>query len=228
MSVMSRFDTTQAVAVVGTGISGDRFAPPSRRPMPASKRAMDLVLTSAILLFALPVMLAVALAIRLDSRGPVLFVQERVGFRGRRFRMFKFRSMRHEPLPLAMALPSDRAGVCYKALRDPRVTRVGRFLRRTSLDELPQLFNVLRGEMSLVGPRPALPHEVDTYPVSALRRLDSMPGLTGLWQVSGRADLDFDTMVALDLRYQRRRSIALDLQLLARTVSAVVSGRGAY
>jgi lipopolysaccharide/colanic/teichoic acid biosynthesis glycosyltransferase len=200
---------------------------PGGAALPPGKRALDLGLTLLLLLLALPTMALIALAIRLDSPGPVFFVQERVGYRGARFRMLKFRSMVQDADRHHRA-PSDRAGPCFKSVRDPRVTRVGRLLRRSSLDELPQLLNVLRGEMSLVGPRPALPAEVAAYPAPALRRLASVPGITGLWQVSGRADLDFDAMIALDLDYQARAGVAFDLWILGRTIGAVVTGRGAY
>lgn len=198
------------------------------RAMTPAKRVLDLVVSAVMLLLLSPLILLIAVAIRLDSRGPVFFVQERVGHRGVRFPMLKFRSMYTGAEANHGATRSDRSGICFKAIDDPRITRMGRLLRRTSLDELPQLINVLRGQMSLVGPRPALAHEVAAYPDIALERLNSVPGLTGLWQVSGRADLDFDTMVQLDLLYQARHSVWLDLALLWRTIGAVVTARGAY
>lgn len=208
--------------------------PPTGLALPSSngggKRMLDvaLVLLGAIAIW--PLLLLIALAIRLDSPGPALFAQTRIGRNGRRFRMWKFRSM----VPDAEALrarglaASDRDGLCFKAKADPRVTRIGRLLRRTSLDELPQLWNVLVGEMSLVGPRPALPEEVAAYPAHALQRLAVRPGLTGVWQVSGRADVGFDAMVAMDVDYVRNHGVRRDIGLILRTVGVVLAGRGAY
>ena len=175
-------------------------------------------------------MLALALAVRLGSLGPAFFVQTRVGRRGRRFGMIKFRSMYRdaEAQRAALVPGSDREGLCFKMRGDPRVTPLGRFLRRSSLDELPQLFNVVLGDMSLVGPRPALPEEVAVYPAEALERLDALPGITGVWQVSGRADVGFAQMVAMDVGYARAPSLRRDLAILARTVAVVAAGRGAY
>jgi lipopolysaccharide/colanic/teichoic acid biosynthesis glycosyltransferase len=208
---------------------------PSRRieptlPVPAWKRLLDLGLTLPGLVILSPLFLALALAVRLTSPGPVFFVQTRIGRGGRPFGMVKFRSMYRdaEARRAAILAQSDRPGLCFKARHDPRVTPVGRILRRLSLDELPQLFNVVAGQMSLVGPRPALPEEVAAYPARALGRLAVLPGITGPWQVSGRAEIGFDQMVELDLAYARRLGLAADLRFLARTVSAVVSGRGAY
>ena len=194
------------------------------------KRLFDLVLIVLALPVVLPVLALLALAVKLGSRGPVFFVQTRVGRDGRTFRMVKFRTMfpDAEARRAALVAQSERAGLCFKQRNDPRVTRVGRFLRRSSLDELPQLWNVLKGEMSLVGPRPALPEEVAQYSPHALKRLKGLPGLTGLWQVSGRADLGFDEMVALDIRYLRHAGLVTDLALLWRTFGAVALARGAY
>jgi lipopolysaccharide/colanic/teichoic acid biosynthesis glycosyltransferase len=174
-----------------------------------------------------PVVLILMLLVRLSSRGPVYFLQTRIG---RSFRMVKFRSMYPdaEARRAAVLALSDRAGACFKAKSDPRVTAMGRWLRRASLDELPQLWSVLVGDMSLVGPLPALPEEVAIYPAQAMRRLDGLPGLTGLWQVSGRADLGFDEMVALDLAYLGAASPSTDLRILWRTFGAVAMARGAY
>jgi lipopolysaccharide/colanic/teichoic acid biosynthesis glycosyltransferase len=198
--------------------------------VPTAKRALDIVLVGLGLLAIWPALLLIALAIRLDSRGPVLFSQVRIGHGGRPFRMWKFRSMvaDAEARRAAVLSASDRAGLCFKAKDDPRITRAGRFLRRTSLDELPQLWNVLKGEMSLVGPRPALPEEVAAYPAAARERLAVLPGLTGVWQVSGRADVSFDDMVAMDVTYVRNPGIGRDLALILRTVAVVVRGKGAY
>lgn len=200
------------------------------RPVSRLKRAMDVALVLLAVPVLLPLFLLVALAVRLDSPGPVFFVQTRVGQGGRRFGMVKFRSMvpDAEARRAAVLAQSDREGLCFKAKDDPRITRVGHILRRTSMDELPQLWNVLRGEMSLVGPRPALPEEVAAYPAPALERLAVLPGITGPWQVAGRADLGFDDMVALDIGYVRGGGVLTDLRLLLATVRAVTSGRGAY
>jgi lipopolysaccharide/colanic/teichoic acid biosynthesis glycosyltransferase len=197
---------------------------------PTAKRVMDVAFVVMGLLAIWPLLVMVALAIKLESRGPVFFVQSRVGKDGRLFGMVKFRSMvaNAEALRDAVLASSDRDGLCFKAKDDPRITRVGRVLRRTSLDELPQLWNVLIGQMSLVGPRPALPAEVAAYPAAAMERLAVLPGITGLWQVSGRADVSFDDMVALDVDYVRNHGVRRDVQILWRTVGVVASGRGAY
>ncbi len=197
---------------------------------PSWKRPLDLVLVLLALATLWPLFLVLAVAVRATSPGPAFFVQERVGRGGRRFGMVKFRSMYAdaEARRSELLAGSDRPGLCFKMKDDPRVTPLGRFLRRTSLDELPQLWNVLRGEMSLVGPRPALPAEVAEYPAAALGRLEALPGITGVWQVSGRAEVGFDEMVRMDLRYVRNRSLAGDLSILARTVGVVLRGRGAY
>jgi lipopolysaccharide/colanic/teichoic acid biosynthesis glycosyltransferase len=179
---------------------------------------------------ALPLFLLIAAAVRVSSPGPVFFVQTRIGLGGEPFRMMKFRSMYAdaERRRAEVAALSDREGICLKLRNDPRITPVGRLLRRWSLDELPQLLNVLAGDMSLVGPRPALPEEVALYPPDAHRRHAVPPGITGLWQVSGRADIGFSDMIALDLDYARRASLRLDLHILLRTFRAVTDGRGAY
>ncbi|AHM05437.1 Undecaprenyl-phosphate galactosephosphotransferase [Roseibacterium elongatum DSM 19469] len=194
------------------------------------RRLMDLGLSGAALILLGPVLLTIALAIAATSRGPVLFRQTRVGKDGTPFTVFKFRSMHvdAEARRTALLATSDRAGICFKSRNDPRVTRVGRLLRRFSLDELPQILNVLRGDMAIVGPRPALPAEVAAYPARALGRLSIKPGLTGIWQVSGRAEIGFDKMIDMDLAYARSRSLLLDLILIALTFRAVISGRGAY
>ena len=194
------------------------------------KRAMDITISgSALAVLALP-MLFVSAAIRAESRGDALFRQTRVGRDGKPFRMLKFRSMHNdaEKRREALLATSDRDGICFKAHNDPRVTRIGRFLRKTSLDELPQLINVFRGHMSIVGPRPALPEEVAAYPAHAFERLQKKPGITGIWQVSGRANIGFDRMIAMDLAYIRSRSLLLDVLLMALTFRAVFTGRGAY
>jgi exopolysaccharide biosynthesis polyprenyl glycosylphosphotransferase len=177
-----------------------------------------------------PLMTAVALMVKLNDGGPVLFSQVRVGVDGRRFRIYKFRTMVSgaESLKNLLAEQNDGAGVLFKMRADPRVTRVGSWLRRWSLDELPQLLNVVRGDMSLVGPRPALPEETDAYHLHMRRRLAVKPGITGLWQVNGRSDLPWEESVRLDLRYVENWSLMLDLQILWKTWSAISSGSGAY
>jgi lipopolysaccharide/colanic/teichoic acid biosynthesis glycosyltransferase len=194
------------------------------------KRPLDLLLTLPGLVALLPVFLIVALAIKLTSPGPVFFVQTRVGLLGKPFGILKFRSMYQdaEARRAAVLALSDRKGLCFKSRNDPRITPIGRFLRRFSLDELPQLFNVVKGDMSLVGPRPALPEEVENYPLAALERLAVLPGITGVWQVSGRAEIGFDQMVDLDIAYARNGGLMTDLSILARTTGAVIGGRGAF
>jgi lipopolysaccharide/colanic/teichoic acid biosynthesis glycosyltransferase len=195
-----------------------------------AKRAFDIAAAGAGLAVLAPGLALFALAIKLDSPGPVFFCQTRVGKDGREFKLWKFRSMHIDAEARRAALldRSERAGACFKLRDDPRVTRVGRALRRSSIDELPQIFNVLLGDMSVVGPRPALPEETAAYPARALGRLAVKPGITGLWQVSGRADIGFDKMIDMDLSYARSRSMLLDLMLIGLTFRAVVSGRGAY
>ena len=193
-----------------------------------SKRLFDIVGAGVALLLAAPVMALIALAIKAEDGGPVVFKQIRVGLKGETFSFYKFRSMAVDAEQRLAALQSDLGGVLFKKRNDPRVTRVGRFIRRLSLDELPQLLNVLQGQMSLVGPRPALPREVAQYQRDVHRRLDVRPGLTGLWQVSGRSDLSWDDTVRLDLYYVDNWSLLQDLMILTRTVGAVLNSRGAY
>jgi exopolysaccharide biosynthesis polyprenyl glycosylphosphotransferase len=196
------------------------------------KSVVDRVVAALAVLVLSPVLLAVALAVVIEDRGPVFFRQQRVGRDGTTFAMVKFRSMVADAEgrleDLVGADVDQGAGPLFKMRRDPRVTRVGTLLRRTSLDELPQLFNVVAGSMSLVGPRPPLPAEVAQYADDARRRLLVRPGMTGLWQVSGRSDLSWEETVRLDLRYVENWSPGLDIHILARTVAAVVTGRGAY
>ncbi len=198
---------------------------------PALKRLLDILVASAMLLAISPLLILVALAIRLEDGGPVLFVQERVGRGGRRFRFFKFRSMGTDAERRRTQLAGrsdDGDPIRFKMKRDPRITRVGRWLRRFSIDELPQLWHVVTGHMTLVGPRPPIPEETSRYEASDWRRLDVTPGLTCLWQVSGRATIPFPRQVALDLEYIHNRTLWLDLGVLARTVPAVLTGRGAF
>jgi exopolysaccharide biosynthesis polyprenyl glycosylphosphotransferase len=194
------------------------------------KGALDRVGAAMIILVIAPVLIGLALAVRLSSRGPVLYRQERVGAHGKLYRMYKFRSMVDGADAKLQELRTlnEGQGPLFKMRKDPRVTPIGRWLRRFSLDELPQLLNVLTGSMSLVGPRPPLPHEVERYDSSIRRRLLVKPGLTGLWQISGRSDLSWEESVRLDLRYVENWSLALDLLILWKTVSAVVRSQGAY
>jgi lipopolysaccharide/colanic/teichoic acid biosynthesis glycosyltransferase len=192
------------------------------------QRVFDVVGSMVLLVLLLPVLLLIALLVA--GEGGVLFRQTRVGRDGALFTVLKFRTMRPgaDGLRGELQVRDEANGMLFKVRRDPRVTRCGRVLRRLSLDELPQLVNVLRGDMSLVGPRPALPEEVARYTPHERRRLQTRPGMTGLWQVSGRSDLSWEQSVHLDLHYVQHCSAALDLRILLRTVSAVMTGRGAY
>jgi exopolysaccharide biosynthesis polyprenyl glycosylphosphotransferase len=194
------------------------------------KRAFDFVVALALLLLLAPVLVAIAIAIKLDSRGPIIFRQTRCGKDGRPFTFLKFRGMvaDAEERKAELEALNEADGPLFKIRNDPRVTRVGQFLRRTSLDELPQLWNIVRGDMSLVGPRPAIPSEVARYGPWHRNRLLVIGGLTGMWQVSGRSELSFDEMVQLDLDYIAQWSLWLDLRILLRTIGTVVSTRGAY
>ena len=194
------------------------------------KAAFDRILGGVLLLLTAPVMLSAAVAVKISSRGPVLFRQTRIGVDGREFTMIKFRSMvaDAERRRGEVAHLNQAHGLLFKVKGDPRVTRVGALLRRYSLDELPQLINVIRGDMSLVGPRPPLPEEVAGYSGDATRRLRVRPGITGLWQISGRSDLSWEEALRLDLRYVDNWSMALDVSILWRTVEAVLRGSGAY
>jgi len=196
----------------------------------AVKGMLDFGGALVLIVFLSPVLLACAVAVRFSSTGPILFRQRRCGLNGREFVMYKFRSMVDgaEEMKSSLAAHNEADGPVFKIADDPRATRVGRFMRRMSLDELPQLFNVLKGEMSLVGPRPPLQCEVESYEDWQLRRLSMRPGLTGLWQVSGRSTTGFGEWIKLDLQYIDRWSLALDFKILALTIPAVLSGRGAY
>ena len=194
------------------------------------KRALDVSVAIIAIMASAPLMLATALAIKLDSPGPVLFRQTRVGKDGEHFPCYKFRSMyidAEQRLKDLMA-NNEADGPVFKMKRDPRVTRVGRLIRKLSIDELPQFFNVLKGEMSLVGPRPALPSEVARYSYEQIGRLHAIPGITGLQQVSGRSNLDFKRWVELDLQYISEQSIWKDLEILIKTIPAVLFSKGAY
>jgi len=196
------------------------------------KRALDVLLILGALLALLPIFALVALAIWLHDRGPVLFWQERVGLNGKIFKFPKFRSMcvNAEAVRAALLAKNEHGsqGVTFKMKHDPRITPIGRLIRRTSIDELPQLWCVLRGDMSLVGPRPPLVSEVARYTLLERQRLSVTPGLTCIWQVSGRSEIPFPQQVRMDIDYIQHRSLTADVKLLAKTVPAVVRGRGAY
>lgn len=213
----------------GIPLIGTR-TPSLSRTNALAKRVFDLALGIPLMLIALPFMAVIALLVKLNSPGPALFMQTRIGMTGRPFLFLKFRSMyigADSDLAVLHDL-NEASGPLFKIKADPRRTLTGRFLRRTSMDELPQLFNVLRGEMSLVGPRPPLPSEVSQYEDWHKQRLVARPGLTGLWQVSGRSDLSFDEQVLLDIYYLENWSLLLDIKILFRTVPIVLFGRGAY
>ena len=194
------------------------------------KRALDLALTIVVSPFVLLLSAIIAIAIKIDSPGSIVFAQTRVGVNGRHFKVYKFRTMVEdaEARKAELITQNEADGPIFKIRNDPRRTRVGQLLRRTSLDELPQLWNIARGEMSWVGPRPATPDEVARYQAWHLRRLAAKPGLTGLWQVSGRSDTTFEEMVRLDIYYVEHWSLLMDLRIVAQTIPTVLSGRGAY
>jgi lipopolysaccharide/colanic/teichoic acid biosynthesis glycosyltransferase len=195
------------------------------------KRTLDILLAGPLFILLLPIFGLLVLAIRLESPGPALFKQIRVGRWGQIFTMYKFRSMYMDAEARKAELLADNemsGGVTFKMQRDPRITRIGRFIRKASIDELPQLWNVIKGDMSLVGPRPPVPAEVDEYSLSDRRRLEVTPGITCIWQVSGRSDIPFPEQVELDVRYIESQSLLTDLKLLWQTVPAVLFGRGAY
>lgn len=197
----------------------------------ALKRLLDIVGSGVGMILLSPVFLAIAVAVKRSSPGPVFFSQIRVGCNGRHFKFHKFRSMRQDAEALKASLAAQnesKDGVIFKMKEDPRVTKVGRFLRRTSLDELPQLWNVFVGDMSLVGPRPPVPKEVQQYTLEDRKRLDVIPGITCLWQIGGRSDIPFHEQVRLDKEYIRSRGFWKDLAILLKTVPAIVGGKGAY
>ncbi len=207
--------------------------PLHRREFPVGafmmKRAMDATLSALALIVLSPIILAIGIAVRIDSKGPVFYKALRVGRKGRTFHCMKFRTMvvNADALKADLAHMNERDGILFKMTNDPRITRVGSFLRKYSLDEIPQFFNVLRGEMSLVGPRPPIASEVERYDLSHLRRLDVLPGITGLWQVEARHDPSFDSYISLDTAYVENWNLWLDLKILVRTVSVVIGGTGA-
>jgi lipopolysaccharide/colanic/teichoic acid biosynthesis glycosyltransferase len=212
-------------------------------PLAALRRLVDIIFALALILLLSPLLIAVAVAIRFDSHGPALFRQRRVGYGERQFTLFKFRSMRldadprgHQEYVTALIKGTDATheggnddgrGDLYKVAVDNRITPVGRWIRAWSIDELPQLFNVVLGDMTLVGPRPAIPYEVTEYPTWYLERFAVKPGLTGYWQVSGRSERSYEEMVRLDIAYVRNRSLGLDLSILFKTPWTVLSRKGA-
>jgi lipopolysaccharide/colanic/teichoic acid biosynthesis glycosyltransferase len=196
----------------------------------AVKRMMDIVASSAALILLSPLFLLIALFIKAEDGGPVIFAQTRVGKIGREFKMYKFRSMcmnAERRLQDLLAKNSHKEGVTFKIKDDPRLTRTGKWLRKFSLDELPQFFNVLRGNMSLVGPRPPVPREVALYSLADRRRLAAKPGITCFWQIGGRSEIDFSGQVKLDVNYIEAQNLLVDVKILAKTVPAVLSGKGA-
>lgn len=196
-----------------------------------AKRLLDFTAAALGMLLLLPLFIVVGVLIKLDSPGPVLFSQQRVGRNGVLFRCWKLRSMVQDAEARKRELLAQNemaGGTTFKMKRDPRISRVGRFIRKASIDELPQLWNVLVGDMSLVGPRPAVPQEVEGYPARAWNRLVVKPGITCIWQVSGRSQIPFEQQVEMDIEYAQRRSMGLDLMLLLKTLPAVLFARGAY
>ncbi len=192
------------------------------------KRLLDIAFSMTALAMLSPILIAVAIAIKLDSKGPVFYASERIGKKARVFKCLKFRTMVQdaENRRAEVMHMNERDGVLFKISNDPRITKVGRLLRKYSLDELPQFFNVLKGDMSVVGPRPPIASEVREYKLSHLRRLDVTPGVTGLWQVQGRQDPSFDSYVSLDVAYIENWSIWLDIKIILRTVAVVFAGTG--
>lgn len=194
-----------------------------------SKRALDIIASTLGLIILSPVLLVVAILIKLESKGPAIFSQKRIGLNKKEFKMYKFRSMvqNAEELKEKLAKENEMSGPMFKMKNDPRVTKVGRFIRKTSIDELPQLINVLKGEMSLVGPRPSLPKEVSKFEPWMLRRLQVKPGLTCYWQVSGRNNIDFDEWMELDIKYVNERRFWLDLKLIFKTFFVLFGDKNA-
>jgi exopolysaccharide biosynthesis polyprenyl glycosylphosphotransferase len=192
------------------------------------KRVLDITLSSLALVVLSPLLLVIAIAVKLDSPGPIFYRARRIGRKGRTFNCMKFRTMvtNAEQLKEKLAHMNERDGILFKMTNDPRITRVGRVLRKYSLDEIPQFFNVIRGDMSLVGPRPPIASEVERYDLAHLRRLDVLPGITGLWQVEARQDPSFDSYISLDTAYVENWNLWLDLKILVRTISVVIGGTG--
>jgi exopolysaccharide biosynthesis polyprenyl glycosylphosphotransferase len=194
------------------------------------KRAFDLIVSLVALVIASPFMLIIAILIKLNSKGPVLYISDRVGKNGKAFKFYKFRSMCQDADEIYedLATINETGGPTFKSKDDPRITKVGKILRKTSLDELPQLFNIIKGDMSIVGPRPPMVREVEEYDQKAMNRLAVKGGLTCYWQVNGRSNIDFNGMVDLDMKYIKERSVWTDIKIILKTVPAVLKGDGAY
>ncbi|MDB6057172.1 MAG: glycosyl transferase [Verrucomicrobiales bacterium] len=225
-------NTTSGRLALGTGLWSRRMAwKTALAGAHMVKRTVDILGSAALILALSPVFICIALCIKFEDSGPIFFAQTRVGKYGRLFKMFKFRSMCLDAeAKLAELLSKNQhlKGVTFKIKDDPRITRVGKWIRALSLDELPQLFNVLGGEMSLVGPRPPVPREVALYSMQDRRRLEALPGITCFWQVGGRAEIDFPQQVELDVMYIERQSLWTDVKILLKTIPAVVNRKGAY
>ncbi|MBK1813884.1 sugar transferase [Clostridium sp. YIM B02505] len=213
MEIQSRLDARDATkSTMGINIK-------KRSIYTCIKRIIDIVGSFVGLILLSPLILVVSILIKIDSDGAVFFSQERIGLHGKRFKMYKFRSMviNAEELKARLEKLNEMSGPMFKMKEDPRVTKIGKFIRRTSIDELPQLLNILKGDMSLVGPRPSLPHEVEKFEDWMMERLEVKPGLTCYWQVSGRNDIDFEEWMKLDVKYVRERDLWLDIKLIFKT-----------
>ena len=196
----------------------------------AAKRVMDIILSFIGLVLLSPILLLVSLFIKIDSKGPIFFKQKRIGINGTEFEMFKFRSMvvNAEELKAKLAEKNEMSGPMFKIADDPRITKVGRFIRKTSIDELPQLWNVIKGDMSLVGPRPSLPKEVAQFEPWMRKRFEVKPGLTCFWQVGGRNNIDFEDWMKLDIKYVKERSLLLDAKLIFKTFFVLFGDENAH
>lgn len=194
------------------------------------KRTMDVLFSGVVLLLLIPLFIIVGIAIKVDSSGPIFFSQKRVGKDGEIFKIYKFRSMiaNAEELKKKLIDENEASGPMFKIKKDPRITSVGKFIRKTSIDELPQLFNVLKGDMSLVGPRPSLPNEVEEFEPWMLRRLDVRPGLTCYWQVMGRNSISFEEWMKLDVKYVNERTLWIDIELIFKTIFVLFGDNNAY
>ncbi len=227
---MAESNELQLQSRVGDTVKTRAISHNARLPYRFAKRAFDIAAAMFALIALSPVFLITALAIKLDSKGPVFFAQNRLGYKGRYFKMYKFRSMvvNAEQLLRQLELKNEVSGHMFKMRNDPRVTRVGRIIRKTSIDELPQLLNVLIGTMSLVGPRPPLPREVNQYDKWQDLRLSVRPGITGLWQISGRNDIGFEEMINLDLKYIRERCFLYDMKIILKTIPVLLGDSKAF
>ncbi len=221
IQLQSRVEDTVVTRVISHNV---------RLPYRFAKRTFDITASLFALIVLSPVFLITALAIKLDSKGPVFFAQNRLGMKGKYFKMYKFRSMivNAEQLLKQLESKNEVSGHMFKMRNDPRITRIGRIIRKTSIDELPQLVNVLKGDMSLVGPRPPLPGEVNKYDKWQDLRLSVRPGITGLWQVSGRNDIGFEEMIHLDLKYIRERNFLYDLKIILKTIPVLLGDSKAF